>query len=642
MTDLEDAWDDIPSGEPPVGAILAEGRTRRRQQRRRPLMVVGGVAAMAAAFATGIVVSQPGGTDPTAAGIERVAFQADLDPADNCADLLAEYQRRGLDLVTAWGWGSPVVGYDTTMPELTTAQSRITAQGSSRTGTNVQEAGIDEPDTVKTDGKHVVRVRGSHLQVFDVTAAEPELTGSVRLPQISGGELLMSGDSVIVIGGDTNRDTDYAAPAGTRVLTVSIKDPSRPEIVDTAVYTSRIIAARQHGSAIRLVLADGPPALDFVTPDDDVTDEEALQHNRAVVESTTIDDWLPYDDSGSGNRPLLKGGRPLVACDQVAVPADSPGLDTVSIVGFTADEATQRSAIALVGSASLTYMSADRLYLADHPSGECFGCRWLDDRTVTQRSHGTTHLYEFELDGIYAAHVASGNVKGMLADRWSMDEADGVLRVAVGPSSATGNFNSLVTLRRHGQKLQEIGRIDKIGVNEDIKAVRWFDDLAVIVTFRRTDPLYTIDLSQPDRPTLRGELKIPGFSDYLHPVGDDLLLGVGYGDASATRVTVGLYDASDLADVKQTAVVELGHGHALAPDDPRAFTWLPKARTALTVIQKGDDVVLAAITVGETGLKQRLTHVEYGDDAYQVRTVALPDGRIVLVTGEDVRFFDVR
>ena len=131
---------------------------------------------------------------------------------------------------------------------------------------------------------------------------------------------------------------------------------------------------------------------------------------------------------------------------------------------------------------------------------------------------GRSRLYAFALADDTATYVASGVVDGVIADRWSMDEHDGVLRVAVGPSQETGNFNSVVTLREDGDDLVEVGRVDELGVDEQIKSVRWFDDLAIVVTFRQVDPLYA---GRPDatrtHPRLLGELKIPGFSEYLHP-----------------------------------------------------------------------------------------------------------------------------
>ena len=128
-------------------------------------------------------------------------------------------------------------------------------------------------------------------------------------------------------------------------------------------------------------------------------------------------------------------------------------------------------------------------------------------------------MHAFALDGTATTYVASGTVDGTVADRWSMDEYDGVLRVAVGPSSATGNFNSILTLREDGDDLVEIGHVDKLGVDEEIQSMRWYDGLAVMVTFRQIDPLYAIDLTDPEHPRELGDLKIPGFSAYLHPLG---------------------------------------------------------------------------------------------------------------------------
>jgi uncharacterized secreted protein with C-terminal beta-propeller domain len=158
------------------------------------------------------------------------------------------------------------------------------------------------------------------------------------------------------------------------------------------------------------------------------------------------------------------------------------------------------------------------------------------------------------------------------------------------------------------------------------------------VTFRQVDPLYTVDLADPAKPRLLGKLKIPGFSDYLHPLSDTWLLGVGRGSRGAQ---IALFNTSDLTDVKRTAVENFRRSSAIAGQDPRAFTWLPKLDTALTVLRKGDRVQIAAVKVTHGKLSSTRTNVEYGDDAAQVRTFGLPDDRVVLVTGEDVRFFDL-
>ena len=647
MTDLEDLWEGLPTGNPPVDAILRAGRASvaRRRILARPLIALTASAALIAAFVAGSVVGDLPGprTGQPHSDPSPVAFQADLKPAQSCDQLLASYRDRALALVSEWGWGQGEWGPYVYSTELSDSASPVRSskrlsQTASATGTNVQETGVDEPDTVKTDGKLVVRLRGDELLVYDASGTKVVKQSTINLPRVEDGEILLVGTTVVVIGADqlSPRDDMTGMRRGSRVVTVSLTKPSKPTIESTVTYSSRVLSARQHGSVVRLVLGAGLPALNFIQPEGKkVTKQQALATNRLVVEMSTIKDWLPSYDSG-------KGPEQLLDCTNVAIPPDALGLDTVSVVGFKDATPTKPQAIGLAGAATITYESMDHLYLADGPTQ--WGCRMcVDDRAgapVRQRS-GTTHLYDFELDGVYAIHVASGEVEGTIADRWSIDEADDILRLAVGPSSETGNFNSVVTLRRKGQELAEIGRLDHLGINEELKGVRWFDDLAVLVTFRQVDPLFTIDLADPAHPRLIGKLKIPGYSDYLHPLGHDEMLGIGYDGGNSWGAQIALFDISDLAHVRRTDIENYPGADAIAGWEPRAFTWLPEQDLALTVLRKDRRVKIAALKVDNGHLSSTLTNVEYGDDAAQVRTLGLPDGRVILVTGEDVRFFDL-
>ena len=265
---------------------------------------------------------------------------------------------------------------------------------------------------------------------------------------------------------------------------------------------------------------------------------------------------------------------------------------------------------------------------------------------------GTTDLHAFSLSDDDATYLGSGEVEGSVADRWAMDSADGVLRVAVGATGDTGNFNSVVTFGERDGALVELGRVDRLGVDEQIKAVRWFDDLAFVVTFRQTDPLYAIDLADPAAPRVLGKLKIPGFSEYLHPIGDDLLLGLGT-DADRDGMTRGgqaaVFDVSDLTRPERVAT----HGYGVrrqtrAGADPRQFTWLADRRTALTVVEQwgtsgGSSAIVSILEVGEDGgLTARRVHGAYGyDDVATLRTVPLPDGRVVLSSADRTEFLDL-
>ncbi len=286
----------------------------------------------------------------------------------------------------------------------------------------------------------------------------------------------------------------------------------------------------------------GLPDLDFARPGRRAgSQDRALERNLEAVRGTEVDDWLPqvttYAEDGSATT------ERLVDCDDVALPgspgeADGTTPGTVAVVGLDATAPlaglAEADAVGVAIGTDLVYASLDRLYLAT--GGAPTGCCWLVDRAFPGGPiggwSGTSEIHELELDGTAATYVATGEVDGTIRDRWSMDEHDGVLRVAVGPSSETGDFSSIVTMRRDGTRLEEIGRVDRIGPREDIEAVRWFGDLALVVTFRRVDPLYTVDLFDQTAPRVVGELKVPGYSAYLHPLGPHRLLGLGEGACS--------------------------------------------------------------------------------------------------------------
>ena len=490
---------------------------------------------------------------------------ADLTVTASCDDLLDSYVDRALEQVGPYGWGgggivmfdaqasSPTAGMERSAGA-TVKTSRTTSNDS---GTNVQEVGVDESDVVKVAGPLLLRMRDGELVAYDVSGDEPVLLSTTRIEDARGngyvgdpgGELLLVGGRAVVLG--TSQDG-----LETTITTVDLSDPTSPSIVDATTVTGRASAVRLHGDVVRVVLQTGLPELDFSYPDGALGQIRAKLRNRSLVRDTTLADWLPTVD-----------GEPLVDCSDVAVPDDETvSLGTTTVVAFDPAEPTDRTTTAVATDSDTAYFSTDRFYLAaGGPQwgvwGDCMDCGRPAPGSVPT---GTTPLYAFALDGTATTYVASGQVEGTIADRWSMDAVGGSLRVAVGPSSETGNFNSVVTLREDGSSLVEDGRVDDLGVDEQIKSVRWFDDLAIVVTFRQTDPLYAIDLTDPAAPRLLGELKIPGFSEYLHPLGEHRLIGMGQ-DATLDGMTRGaqaaLFDVTDLTDPAADRRRPLRPGH---------------------------------------------------------------------------------
>ncbi|MBS2936496.1 beta-propeller domain-containing protein [Nocardioides sp. J2M5] len=615
---------------------------------RRTATTFVAVGGLLAAGAIGYVLGQdprPGGGPDASPPL--VLANADLTTPASCDALLDSYVERGLDLVGPWGWGggpvrmyaaqegnaaSGATGAARSMP----TTSRSTTSG---TGTNVQEAGVDESDVVKVSGSLLLRLRDGVLVAYDVSGDAPTEISSTPIadargnggPDDPGGELVLVGGRAVVVG--TSDDG-----LETTLTTVNLSDPTSPSVVDATTVRGRASAVRVHGDVVRVVLQDGLPQLDFVQPDGTLGEVTARLRNRALVRDTTLADWLPTVD-----------GEPVVDCADVAVPQDDElTLGTTTVVALDPAAPTDWTATAVATDTQVSYFSADRFYLAASPPpwwgwSECLDCGF-----PTRAPDGTTPIFAFALDGAQTTYVASGEVEGTIADRWSMDAVDGSLRVAVGPSSETGDWNAVVTFREEGATLVEDGRVDDLGVGEQIQSVRWFDDLAIVVTFRQVDPLYAVDLTEPSDPLLLGVLKVPGFSDYLHPLGAHRLVGMGQ-DASARGVLRGaqaaLFDVTDLTRPRQLDIVRYGpRTVAGAGTDPRQFTWLPDRRMVLTVVSRGWTGTtgwVSVLSLDDGSMSNRMVEVEHGTDVADVRLVPLASGEVAVVTGEDVTSFDL-
>ena len=575
------------------------------------------------------------------------AAAAELVPFEDCDDLLQWYVDEALPDVDAYGlhdWPTmmrttAVAGAEMAVP-LQAAPSEASAPvENSGTGTNVQEAGVDEPDRAKTDGEVVVHVRDGELVVTDVTGTEAREVGMLQLPAaLADGELLLAGDTVLVVGAQAGHG-GWGGPMpvdglsvmpypGTtversRVLEVSIADPAEPTVVSDQSFGGSLLSVRQYADTVRMVLSTTAPLIDFVEPNRGRTREEAKEENRQLLRDSTIEDWLPTVSLGDGP------AEPLLDCAAVRHPATGAGYGTVTVVTLDAGEPTSLDSLGVTTSASTVYSSTDRVYLA------------------TPARKNTTDVHAFALDGATTSYAASGNVEGVVADRWSMDEHDGVLRLALGHGPGwSPNENGITTLRERGGALEVVGSVRGLGPDEEIKSVRWFDDLAVVVTFRQVDPLYTVDLSDPADPRPLGELKIPGFSEYLHPIGDDRLLGLGVDATDQGRVTGGqasLFDISDLADPLRVDTLPLGRkAYPFVGHDPRTFTWLADRNAGLAVIEDGwsGQASLVEITVEAGSLAEGRSWPLPRWGANEGRALPLPGGAVALV-GSSVEVVDL-
>ncbi len=305
---------------------------------------------------------------------------------------------------------------------------------------------------------------------------------------------------------------------------------------------------------------------------------------------------------------------------------------------------------AVVAGGEVVYSSPSSLFVATQ--------RWLSPEAQAEAISGVrTQIHRFDVsDPSATSYVATGAVDGFMLSQWSMSEHEGVLRVASTTSppwtqgGEIGESESFVTtLATAGDRLVEVGRVGGIGRGEQIYAVRFIGDAGYVVTFRQVDPLYTLDLSDAAKPRVAGELKIPGYSAYLHPVGDGLLLGVGQDaneDGVTTGVQVSLFDVSDPAAPTRLSQVGLGKATTTEVEyDHHAFTYV--AETGLVVLPLEDWDATAAGFYGAVGVRvdgagalastERTSHGGY--DA-AIRRCVVVDGRLFTVSAKAIAEHD--
>lgn len=557
------------------------------------------------------------------------------------------------------------------------------AVGPGRTGTNLQEAGVDEPDIAKTDGRLVVSLDGGSLRIVDVTANEPRSRGSLNLTNLglSPTELLLDGDRALVLG-TTTRDTrpyrDYEGDAyiddarvssysgnGAALGLVDLSDPDSPRLLSLEEITGRQVSARLSGGVARVVVSSTPD-LAFLAPGASARSREtARNYNRDVVRFAKASDWLPSRTVVGSNGHILSAAAPLVDCADVRYPAQDSGTDLLSVLTIDLgreDAFTAAGATAVVATGDLVYASPERLYVATTQGG------WGRSRAgiaPDSDAGGSTAVHEFDIsEPASTRYLSSGRVAGYIPGRWALSEYAGDLRVVTTTQEpwhewSGGTESNVVVLHPRRGRLVEVGRVGGIGHGETVRAVRWFDELAAVVTFRQTDPLYLVDLSEPARPIVRGELQIPGYSAYLHPIGDHRLLGVGQNAGSGgqeTGLQISSFDIADAADPRRVDAVGYGPGSSsIVQTDARGFVYLPERRTAVLPAQTSLDgsrcgpegcysdlsTGLVSVRVAKDGGLTKSGSWRTRSQGEQVsKVLSLPGGRLAALDGDGVTVLD--
>lgn len=511
--------------------------------------------------------------------------------------------------------------------------------------TNVQEVGVDEGDEVETDGRYLyTAIGGGGVRIVDTT------TGSIvaNLPSYGNGaepQLILDGSRLAV----TRTLFDQFGPE-TVVELWLVADPTRPQLLGRTHLEGTALAVRSVDHRARIVLTSPLGSrIQFAQPlsNDQRDFDRATSTNRALIKNAKVTDWLPriYQEDPTGNPSAV---RPALDCREIGKPADPSGFGLVWVATIDLDVSAPRTGArgsgGVVTNGGTIYSSATTLYVST-TKGNFFGPlpvgrQGTAIRPQAPQPNTKTALHAFDLsprDG--ASYLASGEVPGTLLNQFSMSEFDGVLRVATTTPNegfGTRQESAVYTMNRNGRSIDVIGRVGGLGRNELIYAVRFLGDLGYVVTFRQTDPLYVIDLRNPRSPRVAGELKIPGYSAYLHPMAPGYLIGVGQDATDAGRrlgTMLQVFDVRDPYNPRQTAKLRLG-GNSEAEYNHHAFLWWPRTADAFVPNASFDPsngrqnttLVVANVTVGSVVERGRITHDSPLPSQVTPGTAAVPAG----------------
>lgn len=560
--------------------------------------------------------------------------------------------------------GAPVP----TAPSGSGAVDDANTKGASQTsGTNNQVAGVDEADFVKNDNTYIYTVTGGALRIVKAWPAN-EAHAIAKVPlEGEPRKLFVDGDRALVYvavpppgiasgssGGYGQSECTYGydcVPTGdgtsTKVLVFDISNRAAPTKIREIGLSGSLLAARRIGNAVHTVLHDASVTIEGlrsypnVNCDSNASDEdrratmiaawEKLRtDNKALIDKADVHRMLPS---------VREGGASLVqGCAGYYRPSLAEGGTFTSVVSLDITGGPVTTAT-VVSDPGVVYASETGLYMSI-PHTHQDSQPWYGAMDAEKQA-STIHAFRIGEAPSLTGYVASGVVKGRVLNQFSLDEWDGHLRVATtsGHTPDPEVHSTLTVLARDGQKLVETGRVDHIAPTEDIRSVRFDGSRGFVVTFKKTDPLFVLDLGSATAPSLVGELQIPGFSTYMHMMDAQHLLAIGY-DADDQGsfawfqgILLQIFDVSDMKNPKLAfkEVIGTRGSSSEALTDHLAFTYFaPKKVLALpmTICEGGSGgtygtnmtfsglMVYDATTDAGFHLRGRVAHPQTQDGGY--------------------------
>ena len=425
-------------------------------------------------------------------------------------------------------------------------------------GTNTQVAGVDEADLMETDGKYLYMISSGELAIVDIRSTDhPKIACRLQLDR-GVSSMYLSGDRLTLISQPNLNFYLSTTPSNFEITVLDISQRTQPKVVQRTLMEGSLVDSRAIGDKVYLVINNNqmPPAPQVVNMDGTPvegytydpnaqyryeTEQEYRSRTTEYFDKCALPLFASYDAKGkqistgfiSDPKRVFKAGES----------DDSHNMTTVAVIDMHSRQYDPADAISLFGcNASQIYASKNNLYLFSknyNSNGQFTDIRKID-------LAGPNGRLEF---------TAKGTVNGYMLDQFSADEYNGFLRIATTGNMWEEQFNTqnyLFVLKQTGNTLTIAGSIEDLSPNEQIYSVRFLGDQAYVVTFRRFDPLFAIDLRDPTAPEVKGQLDIPGFSNYLQSIDGGLLIGFGR-DADPVSgwyqdPQISLFDVSDLSN----------------------------------------------------------------------------------------------
>ncbi|MGI9212382.1 MAG: beta-propeller domain-containing protein [Methylococcaceae bacterium] len=474
--------------------------------------------------------------------------------------------------------------------------------------TNVQVEGVDEADTVKTDGHYIYSLNNNQLRIIEAYPAR-KLALLATIPydsDFSPIELFNEGDHLVVIG-QSWRTLDDASPTAASGLKLAywyfrgesqtvarvydVKDKTQPKLEREIAFDGSYLSSRRIGNTVYLLGRKYPLYYPYIMPfiaeaaDDSLApvataaDTPAVKANKTAEPQLTRSQVVPkIRDSRTNN-----GKDTYLLMKQIYYFPDFAEANYIMVGSFNLDKPDQPVDVkSYLGGGDIVYASTENLYIS--------AADYNGDGANT-----VTHIYKFGLKDGSLAFSNAGEVPGTPLNQYSLDENNGYFRIATtvntwttdGTNWQNNTWNNLYTL---DDTMQVKGKLEHLAEGERIYSARFMGNKAYLVTYEQVDPLFVIDLSTPEEPKMLGQLKIPGFSNYLHPYDENHLLGLGQETVASTTgglptmkgVKLALFDVTDPTHPEELHSLVIGGKGSYSPAsyDAKAF-WFDKKRNLL-------------------------------------------------------------